>query len=159
MLCWNVMMNCVAKVRHNTSPRKTCYWCIHLWIHQPPIKWRVVVVLAWSVRVINRHFNDNWKTKEVVPIMSVFVLVLNLYARSATESQVIILDLILSLISLHRGLLVHNLFQNYTILFYLVQHSTVCNNVFWTSHRLRGRHAVPSCTYEVCGAVAALVFF
>ena len=55
-----------------------------------------------------------------MPIMSVFVLVLNLYARSATESQVIILDLILSLISIHRGLLVHNLFQNYTILFYLV---------------------------------------
>ena len=52
--------------------------------------------------------------------MSVFVLVLNLYARSATESQVIILDLILSLISIHRGLLVHTLFQNYTILFYLV---------------------------------------
>ena len=65
-----------------------------------------------------------------MPIMSVFVLVLNLYARSAIESQVIILDLILSLISIHRGLLVHNLFQNYTILFYLVQHSTVCNNVF-----------------------------
>ena len=64
-----------------------------------------------------------------MPTMSVFVLVLNLYARSATESQVIILDLILSLISIHRGLLVHNFFQNYTILFYLVQHSTVCNNV------------------------------
>ena len=45
--------------------------------------------------------------------MSVFVLVLNLYARSATESQVNILDLILSFISIHRGLLVHNLFQNY----------------------------------------------
>ena len=65
-----------------------------------------------------------------MPIMSVFILVLNLYARSAAESQVIILDLILSLISIHRGLLVHNLFQNYTILFYLVQHSTVYNNVF-----------------------------
>ena len=65
-----------------------------------------------------------------MPIMSVFILVLNLYARSATESQVIILNLILSLISIHRGLLVHNLFQNYTILFCLVQHSTVYNNVF-----------------------------
>ena len=62
--------------------------------------------------------------------MSVFVLVLNLYARSATESQVNILDLILSFISIHRGLLVHNLFQNYKKIFYLVQHSTVCNNVF-----------------------------
>ena len=47
--------------------------------------------------------------------MSVFILVLNLYARSATESQVIIIDLILSFISIHRGLLVHNLFQNYNI--------------------------------------------
>ena len=64
-----------------------------------------------------------------MPIMSVFILVLNLYSRSATESQVISLDLILSFISVHRGLLVHNLFQNYTILFYLVQHTTVCNNV------------------------------
>ena len=62
--------------------------------------------------------------------MSVFILVLNLYARSATESQFIIIDLILSFISIHSGLLVHNLFQNYNILFYLVQHSTVCNNVF-----------------------------
>ena len=143
------MMNCVANIKHNTSPPNICYRCINLWIHQPPIKWGVVVVLAWSVRVINRYFNDNWKTKEVVPIMSVFVLVLNLYARSATESQVIILDLILSLISIHRGLLVHNLFQNYTILFYLVQHSSVCNNVFWTSHSLRGQHAVPSCSTRI----------
>ena len=63
-----------------------------------------------------------------MPIMSVFILVLNLYARSATESQVIILDLILSFISIHCGLLVHNIFQNSE--FYLVQHSTVCNNVF-----------------------------
>ena len=47
-----------------------------------------------------------------MPIMSVLILVLNLYARSATESQVII-DLILSFISIHRGLLVHNLFKNY----------------------------------------------
>ena len=47
-----------------------------------------------------------------MPIMSIFILVLNLYARSATESQVIILDLILSFISIHRGLLVHNLFHN-----------------------------------------------
>ena len=45
-------------------------------------------------------------------ILSVFILVLNLYARSATESQVIILDLILSFISIHRGVLVHNLFPN-----------------------------------------------
>ena len=36
-----------------------------------------------------------------MPIMSVLILVLNLYARSATESQVIILDLILSFISVH----------------------------------------------------------
>ena len=43
-----------------------------------------------------------------MPIMSVFILVMNHYARSATESQVIILDLILSFISIHRGLLVHN---------------------------------------------------
>ena len=50
-----------------------------------------------------------------MPIISVLILVLNLYARSATESQVIILDLILSFISIHRGLLVHNLFQNCTI--------------------------------------------
>ena len=48
-----------------------------------------------------------------MPIMSVLILVLNLYARSATESQIIILDLILSFIPIHRGLLVHNLFQNY----------------------------------------------
>ena len=59
-----------------------------------------------------------------MPIMSVFILVLNFYiilvlctsplACSATESHVIILDLILSFISIHRGLLVHNLFQNCT---------------------------------------------
>ena len=49
-----------------------------------------------------------------MPIMRVFILVLNLYASSA-ESQVLILDLILSLISIHRGLLVHNLFQNCVI--------------------------------------------
>ena len=53
-----------------------------------------------------------------MPIMSVFILVLNLSARSATESQVIILDLILSLISIHRGLLVHNLFQNYNFILF-----------------------------------------
>ena len=53
-----------------------------------------------------------------MPIMIVLILVLNLYARSATESQVIILDLILSFISIHRGLLVHNLFQNCTISFF-----------------------------------------
>ena len=47
-----------------------------------------------------------------MPIMSVLILVLNLYARSATESQVVI-HVILSFISIHRGLLVHNLFQNY----------------------------------------------
>ena len=47
-----------------------------------------------------------------MPILSVFILVLNLYARSATESQVIILDLILSFISIHRGVSVHNLFPN-----------------------------------------------
>ena len=64
------------------------------------------------MRVIKRYFNDNLKTKEIVPIMSVFILVLNLYARSATESQLILLDIILSFISIHRGLLVHNLFQN-----------------------------------------------
>ena len=67
------------------------------------------------MRVINRYFNDNRKTKEVVPIMSVLILVLNLYVRSATESQVIILDLTLLFISIHCGLLVHNLFQNCTI--------------------------------------------
>ena len=54
-------------------------------------------------------------TKKVVPIMSVFILVLNLYAGSVTDSQVIILDLILSFISIHLGLLVHNVFQNNTI--------------------------------------------
>ena len=48
-----------------------------------------------------------------MPIMSVLILVLNLYARSTTESQVIIIDLILLFISILRGLLVHNLFQNY----------------------------------------------
>ena len=47
-----------------------------------------------------------------MPIMSILILVLNLYARSATESQVII-DLILSFITIHCSLLVHNLFQNY----------------------------------------------
>ena len=47
-----------------------------------------------------------------MPIMSVFILVLNLYARSATESHVIIFNIILSFISIHRDLLVHNLFQN-----------------------------------------------
>ena len=46
-----------------------------------------------------------------MPIMRVYILVLNLYVRSATESQVIILDLILSFISIHRGLLAHNIFQ------------------------------------------------
>ena len=34
---------------------------------------------------------------------------------SATESQVIILDIILPFISIHRGLLVHNLFPNCTM--------------------------------------------
>ena len=47
-----------------------------------------------------------------MPIMSVFSLVLNLYACSMTANQVIILDLILSFISIHRGLLVPTLFQN-----------------------------------------------
>ena len=55
-----------------------------------------------------------------MPIMSVLILVLNLYARSATESQVIILDLILSFISIHRGLLMHNLFQNYNFVNFFV---------------------------------------
>jgi len=50
-----------------------------------------------------------------VSIMSIFILVLNLYACSATENQVIILDLILSFISTHHGLLVHNLFQKFTV--------------------------------------------
>ena len=100
----------VANIRRNTLPRKTCHWCINLRIHQPPIKWGVVVVLAWYMHVINRYCNDNWKMKEVVPIMRVFILVLNLYASSA-ESQVLILDLILSLISIHLGLLVHNFFS------------------------------------------------
>ena len=52
-----------------------------------------------------------------MPIMSVFILILNLCVRSATESQVIILDLILSFISIHRGLLVHNLFQLYIYIY------------------------------------------
>ena len=50
-----------------------------------------------------------------MPIMSVFILVLNLYACSATDNQVIILDLILSFIFIHCGLLVHIIFQNCTI--------------------------------------------
>ena len=48
-------------------------------------------------------------------IMSVFILVLNLYACSTTENQVIILDFILSFILIHRGIN-DNLFQNFTIL-------------------------------------------
>ena len=55
-------------------------------------------------------------------IMSVFSL--NLYACSATENEVIILDLILSFISTHRGLLVHNLIQNFTISL------TLCSSTF-----------------------------
>ncbi len=51
-----------------------------------------------------------------MPIMSIFIVVLNFYVRSVTESQVIILDLILLFISIHRGLLVHNLFQNYNFI-------------------------------------------
>ena len=62
-----------------------------------------------------------------MPIMSVFILVLNLYARSATESQVIIVYLILSFISIHRGLLVHHLFQNCIIS--LILFSSIFNSV------------------------------
>ena len=43
-----------------------------------------------------------------MPIMSVFILVLNLHACSAAENQVIVLYLMLSFLSIHRGLLVHN---------------------------------------------------
>ena len=76
-----------------------------------------------------------------MPIMSIFILVLNLYpilvlcmstlACSATESQIIVLYLILSFVSIRCGLLVHNLFQNCTIFMNFIQfkNSTVCNNV------------------------------
>ena len=65
-----------------------------------------------------------------MPIMSVLILVLNLYARSATESQVIIIYLILSFISIHCGLLVHIFFKTVQFReFLFVQHSTVCNTV------------------------------
>ena len=82
------------------------------------------------MRVINQYFIDNWKTEEVVPIMSVFILVLNLYAHSATESQVIILNLILSFISIHHGWCIIYFKTVQFCEFYLVKHSTVCNNVF-----------------------------
>ena len=62
------------------------------------------------MRLINLYFNDNRKTKEVVPIMRAFILDLNLYVCSTTESQVTILYIILSFISIHRGLFVHNSF-------------------------------------------------
>ena len=67
--------------------------------------------------------------------MSVLILVLNLYARSATESQIIILDLILSFISIHRGLLVHNLFQNYNFVILLLFNTQQCATMFF-EHRI-----------------------
>ena len=67
--------------------------------------------------------------------MSVLILVLNLYARSATESQVIILYLILSFISIHRGLLVHNLFQNYNFVNFLLFNTQQCVTMFF-EHRI-----------------------
>ena len=66
--------------------------------------------------------------------MSVLILVLNLYARSAIESQVIILDLILSFISIHRGLLVHHLFQNYIFVNFLFN-TQQCVTMFF-EHRI-----------------------
>ena len=69
-----------------------------------------------------------------MPIMSVLILVLNLYARSATESQVII-DLILWFISIHRGLLVHNLFQNYNFVISLLFNTQQCVTMFF-EHRI-----------------------
>ena len=79
--------------------------------------------------------------------MSVLIFVLNLYARSATESQVIIIDLILLFISIHRGLLVHNLFQNYNFVNVLLFNTQQCVAMFFLiSYRLRGRRAVPSCS-------------
>ena len=66
-----------------------------------------------------------------MPIMSVLILVLNLYARSPTESQVIILCLILSFISTHRGLLGATFISKmYNFVNFFVQPSTVCNNIF-----------------------------
>ena len=62
-----------------------------------------------------------------MPTMNVFILVLKLYAGSATESQVIMLDLILSFISTHLRLLVHNLFQNCIIS--LILFSSTFNSV------------------------------
>ena len=76
-------------------------------------------------------------------IMSVLILVLNLYARSATESQVIIIDLILLFISIHRGLLVHNLFQSYNFVNCLLFNTQQCVTMFFEH---RGRRAVPSCS-------------
>ena len=70
-----------------------------------------------------------------MPIMSVLILVLNLYARSATESQVIIIYLILSFISIHRGLLVHNLFQNYNFVNLLLFNTQQCVIMFF-EHRI-----------------------
>ena len=66
-----------------------------------------------------------------MPIMSVLILVLNLYVHSATESQVIIIDLILSFISIHRGLLVHNLFQNYDFVNLLLFNTQQCVTMFF----------------------------
>ena len=70
-----------------------------------------------------------------MPIMSVSILVLNLYARSATESQVIIIDLILLFISIHRGLLVHNLFQNYNFVNFCLFNTQQCVTMFF-EHRI-----------------------
>ena len=70
-----------------------------------------------------------------MPIMSVLIFVLNFYARSATESHIIILDLILSFISIHRGLLVHNLFQNYNFVNYLLFNTQQCVTMFF-EHRV-----------------------
>ena len=70
-----------------------------------------------------------------MPIMSVLILVLNLYARLATESQVIIIYLILLFISIHRGLLVHNLFQNYNFVNIFLFNTQQCVTMFF-EHRI-----------------------
>ena len=73
------------------------------------------------MHVINRYF------KEEGSFVNNERIYFSFYACSATENQVIILDLILSSISTHRGLLVHHLFQNFTIL--LTLFSSTFNSV------------------------------
>ena len=78
--------------------------------------------------------------------------------NSATESQIIIIDLTLSFISIHRGLLVHHLFQNYNFVNFLLFNTQQCATMFF-EHRIGWSTRSTLLFYEVCGAVAALVFF